>query len=61
LSAEAELTPGSFSSIEEVDADVWLAERDADRLLSLSEQVLAQRDGYSLVLLKAEFDEEDET
>jgi hypothetical protein len=32
--------------------------RDAARILSLSEQVLGQRDGYSLVLLQAELDEE---
>lgn len=56
--AVSELAPGSFSRIEEIDPEVWFEARDAARILSLSEQVLGQRDGYSLVLLQAELDEE---
>lgn len=58
LSGEAQLGVGSYSQVEEVDPDVWLTERDSKRTLSLSEQVLAQREGYSLVLLQAELDDE---
>lgn len=58
--AEMALPVGTFSRIEEVDPDVWLEEHDAARVLSLSEQVLAQRDGYSLILLQAELDDDDE-
>lgn len=58
LAAEAQLPVGSYSSVEEVDPDVWLTERDARRTHSLSEQVLAQREGYSLVLLQAQLDDE---
>ena len=53
-----ELTPGSFSETEEIDPSVWLSERDAERTLSLTEQVLCQRDGYALILLQAELDDE---
>jgi hypothetical protein len=60
LAADMALPVGTFSPIEEVDADVWLEENDAARVLRLSEQLLAQRDGYSLVLLQAELDEEEE-
>ena len=52
------LSIGCYSEIEEVDPEVWLSERDAKRTLELTEQVLAQRDGYALVLLQIEFDDE---
>lgn len=50
--------PGCYSPTEEIDADVWLTERDAARTLLLTEQVLGQRDEYALVLLQAEMDED---
>ena len=34
------------------------AERDVERVLSLTEQVLGQRDGYALILLQAELDDD---
>lgn len=58
LAAELQLTPSKFSQVEEVEPDVWLSERDAERVLSLTEQVLGQRDGYALVLLQAELDDD---
>ena len=58
LAAETVLAPGAFSPIEEVEPDVWLSERDAERTLVLTEQVLGQRDGYVLILLQAELDED---
>ena len=48
---------GTYSEIEEVDPETWLCERDAKRTLELTEQVLFQRDGYALVLLQIEFDD----
>lgn len=60
LAAEMKPAPGTFSPVEEVDPDVWLSQRDAERVLSLTEQVLGQRDGYALVLLQAELDEDSE-
>jgi hypothetical protein len=56
---EAPPQPGEYSPIEEIEPDVWLSERSAGRVLSLTEQVLGQRDGYALVLLQAELDDED--
>lgn len=52
------LASGTYSETEEVDPGAWLSERDAKRTLELTEQVLGQRDGYALVLLQIEFDEE---
>jgi Zn-dependent peptidase ImmA (M78 family) len=49
--------PGAYSPIEEIEPTVWLSERDAGRVLSLTEQVLGQRDDYALILLQAELDE----
>ena len=56
--ALASLTPGSYSQTEEVDPEEWISERDAKRVLELSEQVLAQSGGYAMVLLRAELDDE---
>ena len=49
---------GAYSSAEEVESDVWLTEQDAERTLLLTEQVLRQRDGYAMILLQAEMDDE---
>ncbi len=51
-------SPGAYSAIEDVDPDIWLGERDASRVLALSEQVLAQQNGYAMILLQAELEEE---
>ena len=56
--AAGKIPIGTYSEIEEVDPEIWLSERDAKRTLELTEQVLAQRDGYALVLLQIEFDDE---
>ena len=58
LVASCTVEAGSCTGIEEVEPDAWLTERDAGRLLSLTEQVLGQRNGYAMVLLQAEFDED---
>ncbi len=58
LAAETVIAPGTYTRTEEVEPDVWLSDRDAARTLVLTEQVLGQRDGYALVLLQAEMDED---
>ena len=58
VSSETNLAPGSFSDIEEVEPDVWFSERDAARTLRLFEQILGQSNGYALILLQAELDDE---
>lgn len=60
LAAAINPEPGEFSPIEEIDPSAWFSERDAKRVLSLTEQVLGQRDEYMLVLLQAELDEDSE-
>lgn len=50
--------PDQYSPIEEIDSDVWLGEHDAKKVLALTEQVLAQRDGFAMILLQAEMDED---
>lgn len=50
--------PGSYSDVEEIEPDTWLTDRDADRALLMTEQVLGQRNGYAMILLRAEMDEE---
>lgn len=51
---------GQFSDIEEIEPDVWVRDRDASKVLVLSEQVLAQRDGFAMILLLAELDEDED-
>lgn len=48
---------GETTQVEEIDPDVWLAERDAARVLSLTEQALSQRGGFAMTLLQAELDD----
>lgn len=50
--------PGAYSTIDEIEPDVWFDEREATRVLTLSEQVLSQQNGYAIILLHAEFDED---
>ncbi len=50
--------PGVYSTIEEIEPDVWFDEREASRVLTLSEQVLSQQNGYAIILLQAELDED---
>lgn len=58
LAADIQLARGSFSDVEDVEPDAWFSGRDAARTLSLSEQILGQSDGYALILLQAELDDE---
>ena len=56
----AELRPsGDVSDEEEVEPDTWFAERDANRTLALSEQVLGRSNGYAMTLLQTELDEDE--
>lgn len=57
--AAAVPAPGEYTPVEEIEPDVWLSSRDAKSVLSLTEQVLGQRDGYALILLQADLDEDE--
>lgn len=48
---------GETSETEEVDPEVWLTERDTQRVFRLTVQVLGQREGYAMTLLQAELDD----
>lgn len=50
--------PGRYTEFEEVEADVWLDERAATKVLALDEQVLFQSSGFVMILLVVELDEE---
>ena len=52
--------PGEYSATEEIEPDVWLGERDAIKVLALTEQVLVQRNRFAMILLLAEMDEEND-
>ena len=43
--------------MEECDSEVWLGTSAARKVDILSEQVLAQRDGWAMILLHAELNE----
>ena len=58
VAVDAMDSPGQYSEIEEAEAYVWMDENDIGPIVSLTEQVLPQRGGYSMVLLIAELDEE---
>ena len=49
---------GAISEADEVDPDAWLSDPERDHVLALREQVFWQRDGFALVLLEAEMDED---
>ncbi|WP_372519991.1 ImmA/IrrE family metallo-endopeptidase [Qipengyuania mesophila] len=46
--------PAQASEMEECDPCIWLGEWSQRKVATLSEQVLAQRDGHAMVLLHAE-------
>ena len=54
------LPPGEFSQIEECEPDTWVSERDVRRVDALTEHLLAQRDGFAMLLLHAELIDEDD-
>lgn len=49
-----QLLPGQMSQLEECEPDTWLDARAARKVELLSEQVLAQHDGWAMILLHAE-------
>jgi Zn-dependent peptidase ImmA (M78 family) len=58
LVASCTVDAGTYTAAEEVEPDAWLTEREAKRVLALTEQVRGQSDGYAMVLLLAEMDED---
>jgi len=48
------LMPGEMTALEECEPDTWLGTSAARNVEVLSEQVLAQKDGWAMVLLHAE-------
>lgn len=54
---EEPLLPGELSVMQECDPEVWLGTSAARKVDILSEQVLAQRDGWAMILLHAELNE----
>lgn len=51
------LLPGQTTPMEECDPEVWLGSSAARKVEILSEQVLAQTDGWAMILLHAEIGE----
>jgi hypothetical protein len=51
------LLPGQLTPMEECDPETWLGKSAARKVEVLSEQVLAQRDGWAMILLHAEMAE----
>ena len=54
---EQPLRPGELSEMEECDPGIWLGTSAARKVDILSEQILAQRDDWAMVLLHAELNE----
>lgn len=54
---EEPLRPGELSTMEECDPEVWLGMTATRKVEILSEQVLAQREGWAMILLHAELNE----
>ncbi|MBK8272166.1 MAG: hypothetical protein IPK89_04040 [Sphingomonadales bacterium] len=48
------LHPGAASGVTDCDPEIWLGERVARRVDVLTEQVLGQSQGYTMVMLHAE-------
>ena len=52
------LQPGALTDSEECEAEVWFDERNAARIEVLTEQLLGQNQGFSMLLLHAELTED---
>lgn len=52
--------PGSISAVEECELHLWLGDREARKVVSLTEQVLEQRNGFALLMLHAEMADDDD-
>lgn len=53
------LAPGDASAMDECDPETWLGSSAVRKVEVLSEQVLAQTDGWAMILLHAEMAETD--
>ena len=51
--------PARSTAMEECDPETWLGSSAARKVEALSEQVLAQTDGWAMILLHAEMVEAD--
>lgn len=54
IACEHGLEPGQVSSLEECNPETWVGPNAVRRVDVLSEQLLSQREGYTMVLLFAE-------
>lgn len=55
------LQPGQVSNVEECEAAVWIREPEDRTVEALTEQLLGQREGFSLLMLVAELRDEEES
>lgn len=58
--AQTQFQPGELSSVEECEPGLWVREPGDRTVAALTEQVLGQREGFSLVMLVAELRDEEE-
>ena len=58
--ARIALQPGQISNVDECETSVWVREPEDRTVAALTEQVLGQRDGFSLLMLVAELHDEEE-
>lgn len=54
----SEATVGKFSDMDEADPDDWLADPEKANVLELREQVFWQAEGFAMILLEAEIEDE---
>ena len=59
VASDHRLHPGQVSEMQECDPETWLGEYSARGVEVLSEQLLAQQNGWATVLLHAELVEQD--
>lgn len=60
LAHSHQLQVAELTDAQECDPDVWFGERDAKRVDVLTEQLLGQRGGFSMLLLHAQMIDEDD-
>lgn len=53
------LLPGDCTDIEECEPETWLSFREASKVDLMTEQAMGQGNGFALILLQAEFRDED--
>lgn len=59
--AETAFQPGQVSDVEECEPGLWVREPEDRTVAALTEQVLGQREGFSLLMLVAELHDEEES